>query len=223
VITSNERSLACVLYDLARHPHGQLVRRWNWKSAVLSSLFRSSLFFVANLSAGPDAAQAAFLTELAYRGVTAGFYGALTQAFRDARPAWAGMVAAMILLPGVSHLLEFIVHWFRGTPNLTESVALSVAFTALSTSFNLFAMRRGALIVGGDSSSLLRDLRRMPALMCSFAGAMVRFGRAPRSASVEPRPADDQRAAGTFDALDQTAVRLAARRIHDESDSFARL
>jgi hypothetical protein len=173
VITSNERSLACVLYDLARHPHEQLVRRWNWKSAVLSSLFRSSLFFAANLSAGPDAAQAAFLTELAYRGVTAGFYGALTQAFRDARPAWAGMVAAMILLPGVSHLLEFVIHWFRGTPNLTESLALSVAFTALSTSFNLFAMRRGALTVGGGSSPLLRDLRQMPVLLCAFAVAVV--------------------------------------------------
>jgi hypothetical protein len=173
VITSNERSLACVLYDLARHPHEQLVRRWNWKSAVLSSLFRSSLFFVANLSAGPDAAQAAFVTELAYRGVTAGFYGALTQAFRDARPAWAGMVAAMILLPGVSHLLEFVIHWFRGTPNLTESLVLSVALTALSTSFNLFAMRRGALTVGGGSSPLLRDLRQLPMLLCAFAVAVV--------------------------------------------------
>lgn len=173
VITTKERSLACVLYDLTRHPHEQLVRRWNWKSAVLSSLFRSSLFFVANVSAGTEAAQAAFLTELAYRGVTAGFYGALTQAFRDARPAWAGMLAAMILLPGVSHLLEFVVHWFRGTPNLTQSLVLSVAFTALSTSFNLFAMRRGALTVGGDSSPLLRDLRQMPVLLWAFAAAVV--------------------------------------------------
>lgn len=170
---SNQRSLGAVLVDLVRHPHAQLVRRWNWKSAVLSSLFRSILFFVANLSAGPEAARAAFLTELAYRGVTAGFYGALTQAFRDARPAWAGMVAAMVLLPAVSHLLEFVVHWVRGTPNLTESLALSVAFTALSTSFNLFAMRRGALTVGGDSGPLLRDLSRMPAMMCAFAAAIV--------------------------------------------------
>ena len=171
---SNQPSLVRVLATLARHPLEQLVLRWNWKSAVLSSLFRSSLFFAANISAGPEAARAAFLTELAYRGVTAGFYGALTQAFRDARPAWAGMVAAMVLLPAVSHLLEFVVHWVRGTPNLTESLAWSVAFTALSTSFNLFAMRRGALTVGGDSGPLLRDLHRMPALLCAFAVVILR-------------------------------------------------
>lgn len=189
-LVSNERSLIRVLGDLVRHPHAQLVRRWNWKSAVISSLFRSSLFFAANLSAGPEAARAAFLTELAYRGVTAGFYGALTQAFRDARPAWAGMLAAMILLPAVSHLLEFVVHWARGTPNLTESLGLSIAFTALSTSFNLFAMRRGALTVGGNSGPLLRDLSRMPALMCAFAAVIVRTA-ARRSAAVEPGAAHD--------------------------------
>jgi hypothetical protein len=82
----------------------------------------------------------------------------------------------MILLPGVSHLLEFVVHWLRGTPNLTESLALSVAFTALSTSFNLFAMRRGALTVGGGSAPLLRDLRQMPVLLCAFAAVAVRTG-----------------------------------------------
>jgi hypothetical protein len=171
--------------ELARRPRELLVRRWNWKSAVISSLFRASIFFAANLSAGADAARAAFLTELVYRGLTAGFYGAITQAFRDARPAWAGMVAAMILLPAVSHFLEFVVHWIRGTPRLAESLLLSVAFTALSTSFNLFAMRQGALTVGVGSSPLCRDLRRMPALVCGFAiaaaCAMVRpFARAAR-------------------------------------------
>jgi hypothetical protein len=51
---------------------------------------------------------------------------------------------------------------------------LSVVLTMVSTSFNLFAMRRGALIVGADSRSLLVDLREVPRLLCAFAGCAVR-------------------------------------------------
>jgi hypothetical protein len=63
-----------------RHPVKYLLHRWNWKSAVLSSLLRASLFFATNLAAGLPAAIAAMKTELVFRGVTSGFYGALTEA-----------------------------------------------------------------------------------------------------------------------------------------------
>lgn len=43
------------------------------------------------------------------------------------------------------------------------------------------------------------------------------------SAAVEPRAADDQVAPGAFDALHETGVGLAARRIHDEPHGFTRL
>jgi hypothetical protein len=167
-------SIGCVLRNLTRRPVLYLVRRWNWKSAVLSSLVRSVLFFVANIGAGLPAARSAFLTELVFRSSTAGFYGALTQALRDARPVWTGTVAGMVLLPVTTHLLEFAVHSLRGTERLGASIALSVAFTALSTSFNLYAMRRGALTVGEGSQSLSHDLRRMPLLVLDFARTIAR-------------------------------------------------
>ena len=150
------------------------VRRWNWKSAVLSSLLRSSLFFAANIGAGLPAARSAFLTELIFRAITAGFYGALTQAFRDVRPVWSGTLAGMIVLPVTTHVLEFIVHYARGTERLSESIALSAGFTALSTGFNLYAMRHGALTVGEGSQSLGRDLRAVPALLTGFTRAVIR-------------------------------------------------
>jgi hypothetical protein len=65
---------------LLRHPYKYLLQRWNWKSAVLSSLLRASLFFVTNLVAGLPAAIAAMKTELVFREITSGFYGALTEA-----------------------------------------------------------------------------------------------------------------------------------------------
>ena len=144
---------------------------WNYKSAVLSALVRAPVFFAANLSAGADAALAAFVTEFVFRFATAGFYGALTQAFRRVEPALHGTVAAVVVLPTVAHTLEFAVHWLRGTPELAVSIAASIAFTALSTAFNLFAMRRGALIAGEGGASLLADLRRMPRLVLSFLAA----------------------------------------------------
>src|SRR5262245_63905753 len=102
---------------------------------------RAGLFCAINASAGPDAAVSAMTTELVFRFTTSGFYGAMTQAFRRVEPAGAALFAVMVLLPLVSHSLELVVHWWRGTAVLATSIILSVVFTALSTAFNLFAMR----------------------------------------------------------------------------------
>lgn len=157
-----------VLRLLLRHPWRYVGRRWNYKSAVMSSLVRAQLFFLVNLSAGPDAAIAAMLVELVVRFVTAGWYGALTQAFRFVEPGRAAMIVAMVVLPLISHSLELAVHWWRATPELAASISASVGLTALSTAFNLFAMRRGALVIGEGSRSLRHDLARMPALVAAF-------------------------------------------------------
>jgi len=174
-MTSNPRdtnpeveTVRVVLLNLFRHPVDHFVRRWNWKSALLSSLLRGTIFFCTNLLAGWHAAIGAMLAEFAFRTTTSGFYGSLTQAFRKARPRWAATATTMVLLPLVSHSLEFMVHWLRGTPKLGLSIASSVTFTAISTAFNLYAMRRGVLIVGDGHRSLLDDLRLMPGLILSF-------------------------------------------------------
>ncbi len=157
-----------VLRQLWLSPRELLLRKWNWKSAVFSSLIRAGIFFGCTLRAGWSAALGAMLAEFAYRSVTAGFYGALTQAFRKARPIWTANVAVMILLPFVSHSLELCIHLARGTPKLVSSIIVSVCFTAISTVFNLYAMRRGALIVGEGACSMTDDLRRVPALIAGF-------------------------------------------------------
>lgn len=164
-----------VLIALVRHPVERLVRRWNWKSALLSSASRAVLFFGTNLSAGLDAAVAAMLTELIVRGGTSGFYGALTQAFSGAAPRWAATLTALVVLPLTGHALELLVHWLRGTEKLAASIAVSCLFTIVSTLFNLFAMRRGALIVGTGRASLGQDLRRMPRLIAAFIAEPVRL------------------------------------------------
>lgn len=163
-----------VVGALVRQPWSLVVRRWNYKSAVTSAMCRSPLFFVTNLSAGLDAAQAALVTEFLFRFATSGCYGAITQSFRHAVPVRQAMVAAMVILPLLGHSAEAAVHWWRGTSNLGASILASVALTVVSTAFNLFAMRHGVLVVGEGSGTLIDDLRRLPGLVVSFVAFAVR-------------------------------------------------
>lgn len=160
-------SLLSVLRDPAEH----LIRKWNWKSAVTSTLIRAPIFFLVNLGAGTKAAAGAFLTELVLRSLTSGFYGALTEALRSAEPGWLAGLTAVVLLPAANHSLELLVHWLRGTPKLVHSILASVCLTAISTLFNLYVMRHGAFIVGENRQTLARDLRRTPGLVLGFLAA----------------------------------------------------
>ena len=74
----------------------------------------------------------------------------------------------MILLPLSSHSLEFLVHWLRHTPHLKASIISSVSFTVVSTLFNFYAMRRGALVVGENAVSIAADLMAMPSMIAGF-------------------------------------------------------
>ena len=168
------RTVGGVLRALVCHPWEMLGRRWNYKSALLSALVRSSIFFGVNASAGLDAAIGAATAEMALRLVTSGFFGAITQSFRHVEPRGAATAAALVLLPTLGHSLELLVHWARGTPALAASVSVSVIFTVVSTAFNLFAMRHGALIVGDGRRSLWVDLVAMPRLVALFVAGAAR-------------------------------------------------
>src|SRR5580704_11522045 len=178
-------TLKTALARLVLQPRIYLLQRWNWKSAVTSSVFRAVLFFCVNLSGGFHAARAACLTELVFRVFTSGFYGALTESFREVEPPLEGALAVVLMLPMANHSLEFLVHWMRGTQKLGASIIASMIVTAFSTLFNWYAMRRGAFIVGSGKASLGADLVRIPQLLLDFVSHVPRLisGRIPRRAS----------------------------------------
>jgi len=161
-------TVAKALVELVRYPRQRLYEQWNWKAALFSSLWRAGIFFTANFSAGLAAAYGAMLAEFLYRAATAGFYGAITQQLSRARPRWLATVSALVVLPMLTHSMEFAIHRLRGTPNLSRSMTMSVAFTVLATLFNLHAMRRGVLIVGEGRRSLAADLAALPGIIGSF-------------------------------------------------------
>jgi hypothetical protein len=174
-------SLHDLWVDLSHHPYEYLVRRWNWKAGVISGMLRGGIFFTANLSAGREAAMGAMLAEFCYRILFSGGIGSLTEAMRKCEPAWAASLLASVLLPVLGHLVEFTVHYLRGTPRLGTSVAASIGFSALSTLFNLYAMRRGFLVVGGERRTLLQDMAALPRLLAGFvAGGPIALWKALR-------------------------------------------
>lgn len=141
---------------------------WNWKAALSSSLVRGLIFFFANLGAGWRAAVGAMVAEYLYRAIGSGFFGAITQSLADIEPAWIGAASAIFILPLTSHSIELLIHWLRHTPHLKTSIIASVSFTIVSTLFNFYAMRRGALLVGRNSKPFLDDLRSMPRVIAGF-------------------------------------------------------
>jgi len=84
------------------------------------------------------------------------------------QPAWKANLLAIVFLPIVQHAIEFAIHWLRGTPNLTASIGVSIAFTVFSTLFNLYSMRQGSLIVGKDARSIWHDIASFPRLAWNF-------------------------------------------------------
>jgi len=155
-------SLSSAIVQLAFRPQETLLRRWNWKTALLSSWARGGIFFFVNLPAGLEAAGAALLAEFALRSATSGFYGAVTQHFRRVQPPWCAFLGVFLLLPASQHALEFLVHFARGTPRLGSSILASASFTVLSTAVNLQLMRKGLLVVGDEGGSLFSDLAALP-------------------------------------------------------------
>ena len=106
-------TLGEALRGLLRDPYRNLLLRWNWKSAVTSSIVRAAIFFAVNLKAGQDAAIAAFVTEFIYRAVTSGFYGSFTQALSEVRPNWQGAAARSYCCPSPITRSSF---WRTGPP-----------------------------------------------------------------------------------------------------------
>ena len=161
------------------HPVELFIRRWNWKSALFSALFRGGIFFAVNLKAGWRAAVGAMLAEFAWRTATSGGWGAVTQMLRKVKPEWQAVLGVMLFVPAVSHSMDFTIHYARGTPMLARSIFVSICFTQISNLFNLYAMHKGALIVGVGARPLGEDMRRVPTLIGGFLLVLPRMvGRA---------------------------------------------
>ena len=162
-----------VLFGLVRYPQ-RVLFLWNWKSAWLSIILRTPIFLVATVQRGIAATFSAVLTECLFCAVTAGFYGAVVQNLRNADPEWLTVSFLVVVMPALFQALEFLLHRIHGTPHLGIAEIVSIVVSGVSSLFNWYAMRRGALLVGGEGVAFGADLRRLPRLLLSFFAAVPR-------------------------------------------------
>ncbi|HSU25819.1 MAG TPA: hypothetical protein VLI65_07555, partial [Pyrinomonadaceae bacterium] len=141
----------------------------------LSALLRSPIFFTAYLAQkqGLWIAFGAMLAQFFFRTLFGGVNGAIIQSFSKVEPAWQAVVTIPLVLAAFSHLIEFVVQTgfdsLTGTHGKGKAILVSIIISIISAVFNLFAMRRGALLVKDESEqSLWRDLKRMPWLAFEF-------------------------------------------------------
>ncbi len=126
----------------------QLILYWNWKAALMESIFCA---------------------------LGVGIYNALVQILKDATPQWLTVTLLTVVFPGILQAVEYILHGLRGTPHLHAAAAISLCVGAMATLFNWFAMRRGVMLVGEESGGLWSDLRRMPIVFFNFVAALPRW------------------------------------------------
>ena len=154
---------------LVRHPVEMLVWRWNWKAAFFSGLIRSLIYLFTHLKGGWRSALAAMGIEFFFRLIVSGSSGSLVQAFHNAAPVWLATLCIMIMLPAFSHTIEFTLHTLNGDLHKGKAIIISISFSVVSAFFNLFAMRRNALLVkDARAQSLREDLAQMPKILGEF-------------------------------------------------------
>lgn len=160
---------------LVRDP-SLFIKYWNYKGAILSGILRAPIFLATYLIGKETLklAIAAAAVQFVFRFFFAGISGALIQTFRRVEPAWKALFSILMLVPLVSHLLEFLLQagfgYLTGTMARTdEAILRSVSVSIVSALFTLFAMRRGVMIVGeSESKTLLSDISKLPVVVFHF-------------------------------------------------------
>lgn len=177
VQTIKRRGVAAneVISGLYRDPINNLLTKWNWKVAIISSILRASLFFFVNMKVGLRMAFGSMAIEFIFNGMTAGFYGSLTEQFRHVRPIKTA-VLLVLTIPIFHHSLELLVHHWWGTRRLSVSILASISLSIVNSLFSLYAMHRGAFIIGDNRRSLWHDLVSIPFIIMDFMLLVPRAG-----------------------------------------------
>ena len=158
-----------VFKHIFKHPIEMFVLRWNWKAALFSGLMRGSIYFFTGIKHGWRAALSAMSVEFIFRVIVSGAFGSLVQAFHKATPNWLATLVVMFMLPAITHTIEFTLHHLNGDQNKISGIIVSVCFSIISMVFNLFAMRRGTLLVKDENQqSLWQDIKQFPAIIAEF-------------------------------------------------------
>ena len=160
---------------MLRHPVRSIVPPWSWKAATFTPLVRAASFYVTNLRNGERVALHAMLVEGAYAIFAAGLAGAISQQLRHTEPLLPTLAIILIGLPGVFVVGQFLMHRAAHTPNVAGGLLLAFLLTSISSGFSWFAMRKGAMLGGVDDTTVMHDMKALPAISIAFLMAVPRW------------------------------------------------
>lgn len=141
---------------------------WNWKCALMSAVVRSLVYGLAMMRGVKGQGWAVIGVEMLYVTLTAGLYAGLQQKALTIRRRWLGDVCVVLLVPGLSQVLDWAAHRALGAPAPHRALTSAAVFTLISALFHLHVMRHGTFLTGEREASMAEDFRRMPRLVLSF-------------------------------------------------------
>jgi hypothetical protein len=141
---------------------------WNWKCALMSAAVRSLVYGVAMLRGTGRERLAVIGVEMLYVTLTAGLYAGLQQRALGMRRRWLGDLCIVLLVPGLSQVLDWLIHKAVGAPAPVPALTGAAIFTLISALFHRHVMRHGTFLTGESEASILEDFRRIPRLVVSF-------------------------------------------------------
>jgi hypothetical protein len=141
---------------------------WNRKCALMSAVARSVVYAVAMARSGLRGGLAVIAVEMLYVTLTAGFYAGLQQKALGMRQRWLGDLGIVVGVPGLSQLLDWLLHRAAGAPAPHRAVLSACVFTLFSALFHRHVMRHGIFLTGEQGHSMVDDFRRIPRLVLSF-------------------------------------------------------
>jgi hypothetical protein len=156
-----------VAHSLLADPFRSFVFHWNWKAGFLSGIFRAAVFSVAVIPRDSSAFRGVAI-QLAFRVAVGGLWGTVAQAFRQAEPAWFAGLFVAAFLPGSVHLAEYLILRASHMPHLRAGMIASVVLSVTSLLLNWGLMRKGLLLTGEGTDSLVTDFCRLPAALRDF-------------------------------------------------------
>lgn len=169
----NETSIKGVLHYILRNPFEVAILRWHWKAALFSALFRTPIFIIAYHNKGFGVAAAAATIQFIFRTVTGGINGSIIQSFSRVEPPWHAIITVPVILAAITHVFEYLIQVYfdnyHGTDLANKAIIASVTLSVMTAIFNLFAMRRGVLLVKDEQEkSLWKDFAYIPRLIFDF-------------------------------------------------------
>jgi hypothetical protein len=134
----------------------------------MSAVARSVVYAVAMARSGLRGGLAVIAVEMLYVTLTAGFYAGLQQKALGMRRRWLGDLGIVVGVPGISQLLDWLLHRAAGVPAPHRAVLSACVFTLISALFHRHVMRHGTFLTGEQGRSMADDFRRIPRLVLSF-------------------------------------------------------